>query len=64
MNRKQKTMVVRIAITTAILVAVHAFHVAVWLRIALYLTAYLVIGYDILYKAGCLQRRPKRWRQP
>ena len=52
MNRKQKTMVVRIAITTAILVAVHAFHVAVWLRIALYLTAYLVIGYDILFKAG------------
>lgn len=52
MNRKQKSMVVRIAITTAILVAVHAFHVAVWLRIALYLTAYLVIGYDILYKAG------------
>jgi Cd2+/Zn2+-exporting ATPase len=52
MNRKQKSMVVRIAITTAMLVAVHAFHVAVWLRIALYLTAYLVIGYDILYKAG------------
>ena len=48
MTKKQKKMLIRILITAAMLVALYIIPVTGWLRLALYLTAYLVIGYDIL----------------
>ena len=52
MTKKQKKMLIRILITAAMLAALYIIPVTGWLRLALYLTAYLVIGYDILKKAG------------
>ena len=52
MTKKQKKMLIRILITAAMLVVLYIIPVKGWLRLALYLTAYLVIGYDILKKAG------------
>lgn len=52
MNRKQKIMLARIALTAALLIALNAAPVAGWPRAALFLLAYLIIGYDILAKAG------------
>ena len=45
-------MLIRIIIAAVMLAALHFIPVTGWLRLALYLTAYLVIGYDILKKAG------------
>lgn len=52
MNKKQKKMLVRILITAAMLIALHFIPVTGIVQLALYLVAYLVIGYDILKKAG------------
>ena len=52
MTKKQKKMLVRILITAVMLVALHFIPVTGWLRLALYLAAYVVIGYDIMKKAG------------
>ncbi len=52
MTKKQKKMLTRILITAVMLVALYFLPVTGWLRLALYLAAYLVIGYDILKKAG------------
>ena len=52
MTKKQKKMLIRIIIAAVMLAALHFIPVTGWLRLALYLTAYLVIGYDILKKAG------------
>ena len=52
MNKKQKKMLIRIIITAAMLVGLNFIPVTGILRLALYLAAYLVIGYDILRKAG------------
>ena len=52
MNKKQKRMLTRILITFAMLVALQFLPVTGVLQLALYLVAYLVIGYDILKKAG------------
>ncbi len=52
MTRKQKRMLARILITAVMLVALHFIPVTGWLRLALYLAAYMVIGYDIMKKAG------------
>jgi len=56
MNRKQKKMLVRIIIAAVLLVAFHFLEKAVdlniWVWFVLYLIPYLVIGYDILIKAG------------
>ncbi|HIU30719.1 MAG TPA: cadmium-translocating P-type ATPase [Candidatus Caccousia avistercoris] len=52
MTKKQKKMLVRI-LAAALLLAVLSFlPVTGWLRFALYLVPYLVIGYDILLKAA------------
>ena len=51
MNKKQKKMLMRIVIAAAMLVALHFLPVTGLVRLALYLAAYLVIGYDILRKA-------------
>ena len=52
MTKKQKRMLSRILITAVMLAALYFLPVMGWLRLALYLAAYLVIGYDILKKAG------------
>ncbi len=52
MNKKQKKMLIRILLSTALLIALHFVPVDGWLRFACYMVPYLVIGYDILMKAG------------
>ena len=52
MTKKQKKMLVRILIAAVMLAALYVIPVTGWLRLALYLATYLVIGYDILKKAG------------
>ena len=52
MNRKQKKMLARILTAAAMLIALKLIPVTGVLQLALYLVAYLVIGYDILKKAG------------
>ena len=52
MKKKQKKMLVRIIIAALMLVVLNFIPVGGWLRMLLYLTAYLIIGYDILMKAG------------
>ena len=49
--KKQKKMLTRIVIAAAMLIAMHFLPVTGLVRLALYLAAYLVIGYDILRKA-------------
>ncbi len=59
MNKKQKKMLTRIIIAAAMLIALHFLPATGLVRLALYLVAYLVIGYDILRKAwkGILNRQ-------
>ena len=52
MTKKQKKMLVRIILTAVMLAALYVIPVTGWLRLALYLAVYAVIGYDILWKAG------------
>ena len=51
MNKKQKKMLTRIVIAAAMLIVLHFLPVTGLVRLALYLVAYWVIGYDILRKA-------------
>ena len=51
MNRKQKKMLIRIAIAAVLLGAVKLFKIGGWAGIALYAASYITIGYDILCKA-------------
>ena len=52
MSKKQKKMLLRIIIAAVMLAALYFLPVTGWLRLGLYLVTYLVIGYDILKKAG------------
>ncbi len=52
MNKKQKKMLIRILITIVLLVALNLVHLKGLVNLGLYLVAYMVIGYDILRKAG------------
>ena len=52
MTKKQKKMLVRIVITAVMLLALHFIPITGIPQLAAYLAAYLVIGYDILRKAG------------
>ncbi|MCR5389928.1 MAG: cadmium-translocating P-type ATPase [Lachnospiraceae bacterium] len=52
MNRKQKIMLVRIIISAVLLVIFHFLPAKGLIRFFLYLIPYLIIGYDILLKAG------------
>ena len=51
MNRKQKKMLIRIAIAAVLLGAVKLFKIGGWAGIALYAASYITKGYDILRKA-------------
>ena len=59
MNKKQKKVLVRIIVTIILLVLLHFLPVEGYVRMALYLIPYLVIGYDILKKAfkGIMNRQ-------
>lgn len=52
MNKKQKKMLVRIIIAAVMLIGLNFIPVTGIAQLVLYLAAYLVIGYDILIKAG------------
>ena len=52
MTKKQKRMLARIILTAVMLLALNFLPVRGWLRLWLYLAAYLIIGYDILKKAA------------
>ena len=52
MSKKQKKMLARIIITAVMVLVLQFVPTTGILRLLLYLTAYLVIGYDILKKAG------------
>lgn len=52
MNKKQRKMLIRIIISALLVAALMLFPVSIgYLEFALYMTAYLIIGYDILLKA-------------
>ena len=52
MTKKQKKMLIRIIIAAVLLTALNFIPVKGILRMILFLIPYLVIGYDILKKAG------------
>ena len=52
MTKKQRVMLIRIAVTAVMLVALRFIPLTGIPQLAAYLVAYLVIGYDILRKAG------------
>lgn len=51
-KKKQKKMLIRIIIASVMVVALNLIPVSGIVRLVLYLATYLVIGYDILRKAG------------
>lgn len=59
MNKKQKKVLVRIIISTIIMIALGFVPVKGYIRFALYMVPYLVIGYDILRKSikGMLKKQ-------
>ncbi len=52
MTKKQKKVLYRIVIAILLLVAISFLPVSGWIQFLLYMIPYLVIGYDILRKAG------------
>lgn len=52
MNKKQKKILARIIITTVMVIVLNLVSITGIIQLALYLVAYLLIGYDILKKAG------------
>ncbi len=52
MNKKQKKVLIRIIIAAVCMIVLHFLPVEGFVRAALYMIPYLVIGYDILIKAG------------
>lgn len=52
MNKKQKKMLVRIIVSAVLMVGLEFIPVSGAARFMLYLVPYLIIGYDILLKAG------------
>ena len=52
MNKKQKKVLIRIVISAVLLVILSQLPIEGWLRFALFMIPYLIIGYDILKKAG------------
>ncbi len=51
MTKKQKKNLIRILIAAALVLVLHFVPAEGWLRFALYMVPYLVVGYDILRKA-------------
>jgi len=53
MNRKQRKMLLRILLSTVLLILANILPVPLLIKVCLFLISYLVIGYDILRKAFC-----------
>ena len=60
MSKKQKKMLIRILIASALMILLNVLKLPKPVSAGLYLVTYLVIGYDILQKAwrGILNKRP------
>ena len=60
MNKKQKKMLVRILVSAALMIILHFIPITGIIRFILYLIPYLIIGYDVLIKAGkgIINRQP------
>ncbi len=60
MNRKQKNALVRILIAGALMVLLALLPVEGWLKFALFMAPYLIVGHDVLRKAwkGIRNRQP------
>ena len=52
MTKKQKKMLIRIVVSAVLMIVLGLLPIEGWLRFFLYLIPYLIIGYDILIKAG------------
>ena len=52
MTKKQKRVLVRILASASLLVLLYFLPLKGWLRFALFMIPYLIVGYDILIKAG------------
>lgn len=52
MNKKQKKMLVRILLAAAFMIGLHFIEIEGWYRFIAYMIPYLIVGYDILIKAG------------
>ena len=52
MNKKQKKMLTRIIIAAVMIIVLNLIQVTGIAKLVLYLATYLIIGYDILKKAG------------
>ena len=52
MKKKQKIMLIRILAAAALLIAWNIIPLTGLLRLLCFAAVYLIIGYDILYKAG------------
>ena len=52
MNKKQKKMLIRILLAASLMVLLHFLPARGLIRFACYLVPYLIVGYDILLKAG------------
>lgn len=60
MNKKQKRNLMRIIVAAILMIVIHFAPVSGMVRFGLYLVPYLIIGYDILWKAfkGVKNRQP------
>lgn len=60
MNKKQKRNLIRIIVAAILMIVLHFTPVSGMVRFGLYLVPYLIIGYDILWKAfkGVKNRQP------
>ena len=60
MNKKQKRNLMRIIVAAILMIVLHFAQVSGMVRFGLYLVPYLIIGYDILWKAfkGVKNRQP------
>ena len=60
MTRKQKRMLIRILIAAVLFLAAlitdHTLHPSIWIVLPIFATAYLVVGWDILWKAIHMDR--------
>ena len=60
MNKKQKKNLIRIAASAVLILVIGQLGLQGWPRLIAYLVPYLIVGYDILYKAGrgVVRRQP------
>lgn len=52
MNKKQMKMLIRILVSAFLMICLHFLELDGWMRFIAYMVPYLIVGYDILIKAG------------